>query len=125
MERGEVRGRCGFPWSTVKASHQHWMREKSYNLLMQFSLAKHADLPHVPLVMDLARNDEERQILRLIFGRQVMGRPYVAPAGVPQDRADALRKAFMDTMADQEFLADVAKAQFEITAVSGETLERW
>jgi tripartite-type tricarboxylate transporter receptor subunit TctC len=124
MERGEVRGRCGFPWSTVKASHQHWTRDKSYNLLMQFSLAKHPDLPNVPLVMDLARNDEERQILRLIFGRQVMGRPYVAPPGVPKDRADALRKAFMDTMRDKEFLADVAKAQFEITAVSGDELEK-
>ena len=123
MERGEVQGRCGFPWSTVKASHQHWMRDKSFNLLMQFSLAKHKDLPDVPLVMDLARNDEERQILRLVFGRQVMGRPYVAPAGVPKDRADALRKAFMATMIDKAFLADVAKAQFEITAVSGEQLE--
>lgn len=123
MERGEVQGRCGFPWSTVKASHQHWMRDKSFNLLMQFSLAKHADLPHVPLVMDLARTDEQRQILRLIFGRQVMGRPYVAPPGVPKDRADAPRRAFMATMKDREFLDDVAKAQFEITAVSGEQLE--
>ena len=74
--------------------------------------------------MDLARNDEERQILRLIFGRQVMGRPYVAPPGIPSDRADALRKAFMATMNDKAFLADVAKAQFEITAVSGEELQK-
>jgi tripartite-type tricarboxylate transporter receptor subunit TctC len=123
MERGEVYGRCGFPWSTVKASHQHWMRDKSFNLLMQFSLAKHKDLPDVPLVMDLARNDEQRQILKLVFGRQVMGRPYVAPAGVPKDRADALRKAFTATMEDKAFLADVAKAKFEITAVSGDQLE--
>jgi tripartite-type tricarboxylate transporter receptor subunit TctC len=124
MERGEVRGRCGFPWSTVKASHQHWTRDKSYNLIMQFSLARHADLPDVPLVMDLARNDEERQILRLIFGRQVMGRPYVAPPGIPSDRAEALRKAFMATMTDKAFLADVVKAQFEITAVSGDELQK-
>ena len=123
MERGEVAGRCGFPWSTVKASHQHWIRDKSFHLLIQFSLAKHTDLPHIPLVMDLARNDEERQILTLVFGRQVMGRPYVAPAGVPKDRADALRKAFMATMEDKDFLVDVAKAKFEITAVSGEKLE--
>jgi tripartite-type tricarboxylate transporter receptor subunit TctC len=123
MERGEVQGRCGFPWSTVKASHQHWIKAKSFNLLMQFSLAKHRDLPDVPLVTDLARTDEQRQILRLIFGRQVMGRPYVAPAGVPKDRADALRKAFMDTMNDKEFLADVAKARFEIAAVSGDKLQ--
>ncbi len=124
VEREEVGGRCGIPWSTVKASHAHWLRDKSINLLMQFSLAKHADLPNVPLVMDLARNDEERQILRLIFGRQVMGRPYVAPAGVPKDRADALRTAFMATMQDKDFLADVAKARFEVTPVSGDQLQK-
>jgi tripartite-type tricarboxylate transporter receptor subunit TctC len=89
---------------------------------MQFSLAKHADLPNVPLVTELARTDIERQIVRLIFGRQVMGRPYAAPPGVPKDRADALRKAFMDTMADKEFLAEVEKAKFEITAVSGDSI---
>jgi tripartite-type tricarboxylate transporter receptor subunit TctC len=124
VERGEVGGRCGIPWSTVKASHAYWLRDKSINVLMQFSLAKHPDLPEVPLVMDLARNDEERQILRLIFGRQVMGRPYVAPAGVPKDRADALRAAFMATMKDKDFLADVDKARFEVTPVSGDELQK-
>jgi tripartite-type tricarboxylate transporter receptor subunit TctC len=123
MERGEVFGRCGFPWSTIKATHSAWVDDKTINLLVQFSLAKHADLPNVPLVTDLARNDVERAIVRLIFGRQVTGRPYTAPPGVPADRAAALRKAFMDTMADKDFLADVEKAKFEITAVSGEKIE--
>ena len=123
MERGEVQGRCGFPWSTIKATHQAWVDEKKINLLMQFSLAKHADLPNVPLVTDLARTDEQRQILKIIFGRQVLGRPYAAPPGVPADRAAALRKAFMATMADKEFLAEVDKAKLEITAVPGERIE--
>ena len=123
MERNEVQGRCGFPWSTVKATRWSWIDDKKINLLMQFSLAKHADLPHVPLVTDLARNDEERQVLKLIFGRQVMGRPYAAPPGVPQDRADALRKAFMATMADKDFLAEVDKATLEVTPVAGDKIE--
>jgi tripartite-type tricarboxylate transporter receptor subunit TctC len=123
MERGEVFGRCGFPWSTIKATHQSWVDDKKINLLVQFSLAKHADLPNVPLVTDLGRTDEQRAILKLIFGRQVMGRPYTAPPGVPNDRAAALRKAFTDTMADKEFLADVEKAKFEITAVAGAKIE--
>ena len=59
----------------------------------------------------------------LIFGRQVMGRPYAAPPGVPKDRADALRKAFMATMADKDFIAEVEKAQFELTPVSGDKLQ--
>jgi hypothetical protein len=90
---------------------------------MQYSLGKHPDLPDVPLVMDLARTDEQRTILKLIFGRQVMGRPFAAPPGVPKERGDALRKAFMETMADKDFLAEAEKAKFEITPVSGEKID--
>jgi len=123
MERGETQGRCSIPWSTVKATRRWWIEEKKVNLLMQYSLGKHVDLLDVPLVMDLAKTDEQRTILKLIFGRQVMGRPFAAPPDVPKDRVAALRKAFMDTMADKDFLAEAEKAKFEITPVSGEKLE--
>jgi hypothetical protein len=93
-------------------------------VLMQLSLAKHPDLPDVPLITDLARNDEERAILKLIFARQALGRPYLAPPGVPADRVAALRKAFMDTMADKEFLAEADKAQLEITPIDGVAIQK-
>jgi tripartite-type tricarboxylate transporter receptor subunit TctC len=123
MERGEVGGRCGWSWSSIKATRKSWVDDKKLYLLMQFALEKHPDLPDVPLITDLAKTDEQRQIFKLIFARQVMGRPYMAPPGVPQDRADALRKAFMATMKDPEFLAEAEKAKFEITPVPGEQLE--
>ncbi len=62
-------------------------------------------------------------ILKLIFGRQVMGRPYVTPPDVPKERVATLRKAFTDTMADKEFLAEAEKAKFEVTPVAGEKIE--
>jgi tripartite-type tricarboxylate transporter receptor subunit TctC len=124
MERGEVQGRCGWSWSSVKSTHQKWYDEKKFSVLMQLALEKHPDLPNVPLITDLANTDEQRQILKLIFARQVMGRPFLAPPGVPRDRADALRKAFMDTMNDKEFLADTEKAKMEITPVSGDQLDK-
>ena len=124
MERGEVQGRCGWSWSSVKSTHQKWIDEKKFTILVQLALDKHPDLPNVPLVIDLAKTDEQRQILKLIFARQVMGRPFLAPPGIPKDRVDALRKAFMDTMTDKEFLADTGKAQMEITPVSGQNLEK-
>jgi tripartite-type tricarboxylate transporter receptor subunit TctC len=77
----------------------------------------------VPLIIDLAKTDEQRQILRLIFARQVMGRPFVGPPNIPPDRAEALRSAFMATMKDKDFLADTEKAQMEITPVSGERVQ--
>jgi tripartite-type tricarboxylate transporter receptor subunit TctC len=124
MERGEVHGRCGWSWSSVKATHKSWIDEKKVNVLIQLALEKHPDLPNVPLVTDLAKTDEQRQILKLIFARQVMGRPFLAPPGIPQDRADALRKAFMDTMKDKEFLAEAEKAGLEITPVPGEQIQK-
>jgi tripartite-type tricarboxylate transporter receptor subunit TctC len=123
MERGEVQGRCGIPWSTVKVTRHNWIDEKKVNLLMQFSLAKHPDLPNVPLITDFPKTDEQRQILRLIFGRQVMGRPFALPPGVPLDRVEALRKAFMDTMLDKDFAAEAESMKLEVKAVSGEEIE--
>src|SRR5919109_8059 len=117
MERGEVNGRCGWSWSSVKSTHPQWVEQKKINILVQLALAKHPDLPDVPLIVDLAKNDEQKQVLRIIFARQVMGRPFLAPPNVPQDRVAALRTAFMETMKDKDFLAEAEKAQLEITPV--------
>ena len=76
IERGEVNGRCGWSWSSMKSAQAAWLIENKVNLLAQFALSKHPDLPEVPLIMDLARNDEERTIFKVIFGRQVMAWPF-------------------------------------------------
>ncbi len=123
LERGEVQGRCGWSWSSVESTHPQWIKEKKINILAQLSLSKHEDLPDVPLITDFANTDEQQQIFRLVFARQVMGRPFLTPPGVPADRVAALRKAFMDTMADPAFLAEAKKAQLEITPVSGEKVQ--
>jgi tripartite-type tricarboxylate transporter receptor subunit TctC len=124
MERGEVKGRCGWSWSSVKATHPTWVEEKKVNILVQLSLAKHPDLPNIPLITDLAKTTEQKQVLKLIFARQTMGRPYLAPPGIPKDRAEALQKAFMDTMKDPEFLAEAEKANLEITPVDGPAIQK-
>jgi tripartite-type tricarboxylate transporter receptor subunit TctC len=123
MERGEVKGRCGWSWSSVVSTHKRWIDDGSIIVLVQLSLDKHPDLLNVPLVMDFAKSDDQRQIFKLIFARQVMGRPYLAPPGVPKDRAEVLRQAFDATMKDPEFLADAEKAQLEITPVTGAAVE--
>jgi tripartite-type tricarboxylate transporter receptor subunit TctC len=123
LERGEVQGRCGWSWSSLKATRLNWVVRKRIVVLVQLSLSKHPDLPNVPLIMDLAKTDEQRAIFRMIFARQTMGRPYAAPPGLPEDRLAALRKAFMDTMTDKEFLYDADQNKFEINPVDGDQLE--
>ena len=124
MERGEVQGRCGWSWSSVVATHPQWLRDKKVNILVQLSLTKHADLPNVPLIMDLARNEEDRRVFGLVFARNVMGRPFVAPPNVPPERIEALRKAFMATMKDKDLLAEAEKTALEVNPVSGEEIQK-
>ena len=129
LERGEVQGRCGWSWSSIKTTRFNWVRNKRIVVLVQMALSKHPDLPDVPLIMDLAQTKsiaetvELKQIFKMIFARQTMGRPYLAPPGVPADRLAALRKGFMDTMTDKEFLAEAEANKFEINPVNGEELE--
>ena len=124
MERGEVAGRCGWSWSSLLSAYASWIKEKKVNILAQFGLSKHADLPTVPLVTEFARNDEERQALRLVFARQPLGRPFSAPPGLPPERLNALRNAFDATMKDKDFLAEADKARIEINPMSGAEIEQ-
>jgi len=123
MERGEVNGRCGYSWSSIKTTHPEWLEGHKINLLAQFATSKHPDLPEVPLVTELATTDEQRSILRLILARQALGRPFLAPPEIPGDRVAALRAAFMETMKDPEFLADADKLKLEIRSLSGAQAE--
>lgn len=123
MERGEVQGRCGWSWSSVKSTHKSWIDDKRMVVLIQLSLSKHPELPDLPLVMDFAKTDKQRQILKMVFARNVMGRPYLAPPNLPANRLAALRAAFMATMADKNFLAEADKTQLEINPVSGADVE--
>ena len=124
LERGEVQGRCGWSYSSLLTTRPSWITEHKINVLLQLGLRKLPDLPDVPLVMDLPMSAEDREVLKLVFARQVMGRPYAAPPGVPADRVAALRRAFDETMKDPAFLADAAKAQLEIVPETGEDVQK-
>ena len=123
MERGEVDGRCGWSWSSIESQKQQWLKDGTVKVLLQLALKKHPSLPDVPLIMDLARNEEERQIFRLIFVRGALGRPYMAPPGIPADRAAALRAAFDEMVKDPAFLAEAKRSRLEITPISGVELQ--
>jgi tripartite-type tricarboxylate transporter receptor subunit TctC len=115
MERGEVDGLGSRFMSSLKSSTPEWLEEDSdVRILYQIARKKHHDLPNVPLVSEMAETDTQRQAANLLGARLVMGRPYVAPPGVPADRLAALRKALEDTTNDPEFLADAQKQSLAI-----------
>ena len=123
MLRGEVSGRCGWSWSSVKATEAEWLREGSIAVLVQLALRRHPDLPDVPLITDYAKTDEEQQIFKVALARQVMAWPFAAPPGTPAERVAALRQAFDETLRDRDYLAEAERLSLEITPVSGERIQ--
>lgn len=122
IERGELDGVCGIDWTTLKTQRQRWIAEKQINVIVQSAFRKEADLPNVPLIMDLTKDPEKLQILKLFVSAHEFARPYAAPPGIPADRAAALIAAFDATTKDPEFLAETAKTQMEVAPISGKKL---
>jgi tripartite-type tricarboxylate transporter receptor subunit TctC len=125
VERGEVEGYPSIFWTTLKATKPEWLRDNSIVMLTQLALEKHPDLPNVPLVLDYAKTPEDRAALELMLASQLPGRPYLAPPGIPADRAKALQDAFMATMSDPAFLAIAKKRDLEIQPKSGPEVQEF
>lgn len=119
LERGEVQGRGSNPWTDYKRRKPEWTSGGKIIPLVQMTLKKHADLPNVPRLIDLARDERTRQVFELYSITSAIGRPLFTPPDVPADRVAALRRAFDLTMKDPEFLADAEKNREDIDPISG------
>lgn len=123
IERGEVDGRCGWSWSTLISTKASWVTEKKVIFLVQLALEKQPELPDVPLVMDFATTDEQKQILEVALAQQLMGRPLLTPPEIPAERLAALRAAFIASMQDPKFIEDAKRQNLEVSMITGERLE--
>ena len=122
MERGEVMGRGQLPWAAFKAANPDWVKQNKIIPIVQIGLVKYPDLPDVPLLGDLARNDEERGIFEFVCNAVALGQPFAAPPAIPADRLAALRVAFENTLRDPAFRNDASKlgAQVELNPITGD-----
>jgi tripartite-type tricarboxylate transporter receptor subunit TctC len=123
LERGEVEVRGSNSWTSWKATRPDWIAEKKINILVQIGLTKAPDLPGVPLLMELGRNDEDRRLLRLLSASTHIGRPIFTSPGVPADRVAALRTAFDTMMHDPAFLEDAKREKFDIEPTTGQAMQ--
>jgi tripartite-type tricarboxylate transporter receptor subunit TctC len=123
MERGEVEGRAGNNFNSLKAENPDWLRDGKIVLAAQVGLERDAGYPDLPLISDFAKTDEQRQILRLFSVDVVIGRPFLAPPGLPPQRIEILRRAFDAMMADPAFLKESAEAGLDVAAVDGAKIQ--
>jgi tripartite-type tricarboxylate transporter receptor subunit TctC len=119
MESGEVHGTIA-NWSTLKAINSNWITEKKIRILAQWALQKSPELADVPLFLDLAKTEADRDALRLMLARLEYGRPFFLPPNVPTARIEALRRAFDATMKDPAYLAEAEKLKVDVDPLSGD-----
>ncbi len=118
LERGEVEGSA----STLWRIERDWIRERKLNIVYQASIEPAPDLPGVPTLIQLARDEDERKLLNFYSSYTTVGRSIVTPPKVPADRVKALRAAFDATVKDPDLLAEAKKAKMELKVLSGEQL---
>ena len=121
---GEISG-ISNSWESTKSTWKKELEAGDLVVAMQVTSKPHPELPKVPLAVSFAKTDEAKKLIETVarvHGASV--RPYVVPPGTPKDRVQILRKAFMDTMKDPDFLGEAKKASLDINPDDGAALEQ-
>ena len=121
-EGGEVAGFCT-GWESFKSTWRKALDTGEAIIVVQAISKAHPELPRVPLAIQFAKTEEARQLIQVgAHDPGAIARPFVLPPGTPKDRVQLLRKAFLDTLKDPEFLADANKANLDVSPVGGEEI---
>jgi tripartite-type tricarboxylate transporter receptor subunit TctC len=117
MQRGEIEGRAGNLFSSLKSQNPDWLKQGSIDILVQIGVERDREFDAVPLLTDLAETAEQRRIIALISGEIGLGKPFLTTPDVPADRLAALRSAFEATTRDAEYLADAQRLDIGVRAM--------
>ena len=123
MERGEIEGLAYWSWSGVKSAKMDWVRDHKINLIFQTAPIPHPEIPLVPSIMTLAKTGEQRQALELLFARDVIAFPFVAPPDLPVDRARILKAAFAASLGEPGLVAEAQQIAMTIDPVFSDEAE--
>jgi tripartite-type tricarboxylate transporter receptor subunit TctC len=124
FDSGEVDGVCN-AWESFKSTWRKQVDSGDVVMVLQGTLKAHPELPNIPVAFDLLKTDETRKLLQVVV--KVHGpstRPYFLPPGTPKERVQILRKAYVETMKDPEFVAEAKKAKLDLNPDDGAGLER-
>jgi tripartite-type tricarboxylate transporter receptor subunit TctC len=124
MERGEVQGRAGNFFSSLKSQNAEWLRDGKITLLAQIGEERDPEFSNVPLLQELTDDQQAKQIIRLFSAEIAMGKAYLTTPDVPKDRLDALRRAFDATVKDSAFVSEAKTAGIDVRPLKADAVER-
>lgn len=123
MEQGEVGGLCGIGIDSVQSSMADALKNGRINVFLQVGSERHPELPQASFIYDHLKDPKDKELLDFLVGRMLFGRPFIAPPGLPADRAKLLQDAFWKTMSDPEFLSEAARLNMPVMPINGEAVK--
>jgi len=121
MERGEVQGRAGNNFNSIRMENPDWLREGKIRFLAQVGLKRDAEYPDLPLMHEFGKTDDDKRLLRLFSADIAVGRPFIGPPGM--ERLDELQRSFEAALADPALLKEAKDMHIDIAPVKGEELQ--
>ena len=124
IERGETQGLGIAGWLDLTGPRADWVKDGKVFVVYQIALKRHAEMPDIPTIADVAKNADDRKIMELLASTEDMGRSFVSGPDIPKGRIAILRTAFAKMMADKEFLEDAKAKQLDIDFMHGDELQK-
>ncbi|MBX9739893.1 MAG: hypothetical protein K2X62_07475 [Beijerinckiaceae bacterium] len=121
IERDEVQGVCA-SYGQFKSSAKSF-EDGKLRILFRAEEAAMQEIPNAKSIYDFAKTERQKQFMRFVFSSTEFGRPYILPPGVPADRVQMLRKAFVDALNDPQLIAEAEKLQMDMSFRSPADLE--
>jgi tripartite-type tricarboxylate transporter receptor subunit TctC len=124
MERGEVQGKVGTTWSSLNSGPSaNWVKDKIVTVIVQLGVKNAPDIPaEVPLGLDLAKTPEDRQVLEVLCAPSATGYPSFMGPGVPRERVEAIRAAYLTALKDLDFVDLVRRQNLDLDPIGADEL---
>jgi hypothetical protein len=124
LERGEVQGKVGSTWKSLNSGPSaRWVTDRTVTVLVQLGVKKAPDIPaDVPLGLDLAKTPQQRQVLEVLCAPSATGYPSFMGPGVPKERVEVIRSAYLESLQDPEFITAVHKQGLDLDPIGAEEL---
>jgi tripartite-type tricarboxylate transporter receptor subunit TctC len=124
FERGELDALTD-GYISMKATKPEWIDKKFIRPMIQFGrVDRLPEMADTPTARELARTPEDRELIEFAEAPLLMARPFATPPGVPADRVEILRAAFMKTMTDPDYLTESQAQKLEYTPKDGAAVQK-
>ncbi|WP_164882388.1 Bug family tripartite tricarboxylate transporter substrate binding protein [Paenirhodobacter populi] len=123
MERQEIDGWASTVDGLTQGEPARMLEDGSMKVLLHLAWESHPDYPDVPNLSSHVDTPEVHELFDFFLAPFEAGRPIAVPKNVPEDRLEALRAAFADTLVDEEFKAALRTQGYPTDPIDGTAVE--